>query len=477
VSIRIRLVVALALAASLAAGAARAGTFSLATAPAALPSAEVPNMPGSIVVPVSLSSPPAQPQQLSYPQLEALWREAGAAYGVPWQVLAAINKIESNFGRNMGPSSAGAVGWMQFMPSTWLRWGLDAEGDGIADPWSPTDAIYAAARYLAASGGRTDISRAVYSYNHAQWYVDQVLSLARLFKDGGPNATLALDQLRNRLTTSSQAVMTASRGLEAELERARALARVEARFRRRATGALLLSDRLAAQKQAVLLDVRRQAALAKAGAARSRLAAAERALAAARSSSSAASFAPGARAVLAGPAAAGHYVFPVGGGASVVFASHTHHDYPAVDIAAPMGSPLYALANGVVVRAWGSPDQRCGIGLTMRTEDGLAWTYCHLEMLDSAIQAGTTVSAGTPVGLVGQTGDASGPHLHLQLQPPNQWPQQMAWFTSFAGTAFTWSDGAPAQEPTGVPAAPRAVFSVVAGTSQQPQERVLTFTR
>ena len=76
---------------------------------------------------------------------------------MPWNVLAAINKIESNFGRNMGPSSAGAIGWMQFMPSTWVRWGMDANGDGVADPWNPDDAIYAAARYLAASGGASDI--------------------------------------------------------------------------------------------------------------------------------------------------------------------------------------------------------------------------------------------------------------------------------------------------------------------------------
>ena len=97
-------------------------------------------------------TPPARRCSSPTTQLLALWRSAGQAYGVPWNVLAAINKIESNFGRNMGPSSAGAIGWMQFMPSTWLRWGTDADGDGIADPWNPVDAIYSAARYLAASG-------------------------------------------------------------------------------------------------------------------------------------------------------------------------------------------------------------------------------------------------------------------------------------------------------------------------------------
>ena len=90
-------------------------------------------------------------RELSYEELQQLWLRAGAVYGIPWQVLAAINKIESNFGRNMGPSSAGAVGWMQFMPDTWLRWGTDGNGDGLADPWSPDDGVFSAARYLAAA--------------------------------------------------------------------------------------------------------------------------------------------------------------------------------------------------------------------------------------------------------------------------------------------------------------------------------------
>jgi murein DD-endopeptidase MepM/ murein hydrolase activator NlpD len=440
------------------AGAASASTFSLVTAPATLPSAQVPNLPGSIMLP----SPPARPEQLSYAQLSALWHEAGAAYGIPWQVLAAINKVESNFGRNMGPSSAGAIGWMQFMPSTWLRWGVDADGDGVADPWRAADAIYAAARYLAASGGQTDIARAVYSYNHAQWYVDEVLATARLFESGG---TVTVDRLEQGVSTSSAAVAAASHDVAVARARAVALARIEARFRRRADTAPLLSDRLDAQKQAVQLDVRRQALLTRVAQAKERLSAARQRLEAARSSARTASFDPSARTLLST-----NYVFPVGGGSSVVFASHTHHDYPAVDIAAPMGSPLYALANGVVLRAWATPGARCGIGLTMRAEDGLDWTYCHMSVLDPAIHAGSVVSAGTPVGQVGETGHATGPHLHLQLQPPTQWPQQMSWFQSFAGSAFTWSDAPATTEPA---AAPRAVFSVVP-TARSP---VVTFTR
>src|SRR5215207_11274823 len=165
------------------AGAAGAQTFVVVpAAPVQVPSYEEPNAPGSIRIPNPLSTAPARPAVLSYSELVELWRGAGSAYGVPWQVLGAINKIESNFGRNMGPSSAGAVGWMQFIPSSWLRWGMDADGDGIADPWDPEDAVFAAARYLAAAGAHESISRAIFAYNHAQWYVDDVLRLARVFR-------------------------------------------------------------------------------------------------------------------------------------------------------------------------------------------------------------------------------------------------------------------------------------------------------
>ncbi len=78
-------------------------------------------------------------------------------YGVPWQILAAINEIETNYGTDQSVSSAGAVGWMQFMPSTWLQYGVDALNAGYADPYNPVDAIFAAARYLRAAGAATDL--------------------------------------------------------------------------------------------------------------------------------------------------------------------------------------------------------------------------------------------------------------------------------------------------------------------------------
>src|ERR671924_769967 len=95
----------------------------------ALPSAEVPNADGSLLLPPGWTASTLTPRALSYAELSGLWQRAGAAYGIPWQVLAAINKIESNFGRNMGPSSAGAGGGMQFIPSTLGPWGVHPHGD------------------------------------------------------------------------------------------------------------------------------------------------------------------------------------------------------------------------------------------------------------------------------------------------------------------------------------------------------------
>jgi murein DD-endopeptidase MepM/ murein hydrolase activator NlpD len=382
---------ALLLVAALLAGTARADTFAVlpeSATPFVLPSLS-PNGVGSVALPAELSMAPTTPAQRSYSELLGLWQRAGSAYGIPWQVLGAIDKVESNFGRNMGPSSAGAIGWMQFMPDTWLRWGTDANGDGVADPWNPDDAIFSAARYLAAAGGASDIYRAVYAYNHADWYVQEVLGLANLYGSDG-SVAFSLDRLQISLETERAAVVAAN-------------------------------ERLVAARQQSVADA--QAALDRA-----------------QQRSAAASFAPAASEILGGPSYSSGYVFPVGGGPGIVFASHTHHDYPAVDIAAPMGSPLYALANSVVLRSWSVPDSRCGIGLTLRAFDGQVWTYCHLSVLDADVLPGVSLTAGQPVGLVGATGHATGPHLHLQLQPASAWPQQEPWFEGFAGKAFTWSD-------------------------------------
>jgi murein DD-endopeptidase MepM/ murein hydrolase activator NlpD len=421
-----------------------------------LPDATTPNL-ATVLVP-QLLVPPAQPQQLSYDQLLPIWQAAGQAYGVPWSVLAAINKVETGFGQNMGPSSAGAIGWMQFMPDTWARWGTDANGDGVADPWNAEDAIYSAARYLAATGGTTDIRTGVFAYNHAQWYVDEVMQLAQQYDAGGTPFATALDTAQQQLGDARRAVLDANGALLAAQGTLAAVSAREDRLLARAQTAGTLTERLTAQKAAVLLDYKVQDAQANVQACQADLDAAQRTLDAARNDSSATAFAPGAGAVLQTPTNSGSYVFPVAGGPGVVHVGHTHHDYPAADIGAPEGTQLYALANGTVVDAWPGGDARCGIGFTIATFDGLTWTYCHMSYLEPAVTAGATLSAGQPVGLVGHTGHADGPHLHLQLQPASGYPQDEAWFQSFAGSAFSWSDSVQTN------AAPDPTFAVVGGT-------------
>src|SRR5215217_2675143 len=114
------------------------------------------------------------------PFLLPIYQAAGMEYGVRWEILAAINEIETDYGRNLNVSTAGAVGWMQFMPSTWRAYGVDGNGDKIKDPYNPVDAIFAAARYLRAAGAEQDIRRAVFAYNHAEWYVDSVMMRAQV---------------------------------------------------------------------------------------------------------------------------------------------------------------------------------------------------------------------------------------------------------------------------------------------------------
>ncbi len=124
------------------------------------------------------ASGPPEPRAGELESLKPVYIQAGLRHGIDWRVLAAINVVETNLGTNVNTSYAGAVGWMQFMPATWRAYGVDASGDGIADPYDPHDAIESAANYLEASGARRDIRRALYAYNHAWWYVDKVLRIA-----------------------------------------------------------------------------------------------------------------------------------------------------------------------------------------------------------------------------------------------------------------------------------------------------------
>jgi membrane-bound lytic murein transglycosylase B len=114
------------------------------------------------------------------PALRGDYRAAQAATGVGWSYLAAINFVESDFGRIIGPSSAGARGPMQFLPATWAIY-------GHGDIYRPRDAIFAAARLLAGHGAPASIGSALYAYNPSRRYVDAVQHYARQLR-ADPNA-------------------------------------------------------------------------------------------------------------------------------------------------------------------------------------------------------------------------------------------------------------------------------------------------
>ena len=123
-------------------------------------------------------------KSISKKRYRKLYRESAKKYGFgkDWYILAAVGKVETNHGENMGPSSAGAMGPMQFMPSTWESSGVDGNGDGVANVMEPEDAIPAAAKYLKTGGAPKDWYAALYSYNHADWYVKKVLGVAEGYR-------------------------------------------------------------------------------------------------------------------------------------------------------------------------------------------------------------------------------------------------------------------------------------------------------
>src|SRR5436190_7269124 len=127
-----------------------------------------PPLPASAKVKVGSAAPAAT--------LLAYYREAQRRFGVPWDVLASVNFVESKFGKLRNASASGAQGPMQFMPATWARYGL---GGNVHDAH---DAIRGAANYLHASGAPRNIRRALHAYNPSPAYVDAVLRYARAMR-------------------------------------------------------------------------------------------------------------------------------------------------------------------------------------------------------------------------------------------------------------------------------------------------------
>src|SRR4051812_7859107 len=120
-----------------------------------------------------------------------LYQQAAARYrlgGDGWSWLAGVGSIETDHGRLNAPgvasgeNSAGAGGPMQFLGDTWRDYGVDGNDDGVTDRYDPRDAIPGAAKYLKASGAPADWQRALFAYNHAAWYVDDVAGRAARYR-------------------------------------------------------------------------------------------------------------------------------------------------------------------------------------------------------------------------------------------------------------------------------------------------------
>ncbi|WP_299449606.1 peptidoglycan DD-metalloendopeptidase family protein [uncultured Serinicoccus sp.] len=119
--------------------------------------------------------------------IQELYEQAGSQYAIPWTLLAGIGMAETAHGANTGTSSAGARGLMQFMPASFAAYGVDGDGDGLADIDNDADSVHSAANYLTASGvhrGEQGVRDALFAYNHADWYVNDVLYYAQQYGGG-----------------------------------------------------------------------------------------------------------------------------------------------------------------------------------------------------------------------------------------------------------------------------------------------------
>ena len=426
----------------------RAGVPSCCRAPTA------PNAAGSLAPPLELDDAAAARRRSA---LSGARRRsgssAGAAYGIPWQVLAAINKIESNFGRNMGPSSAGAVGWMQFMPDTWLRWGTDANGDGVADPWNPEDAVYSAARYLAAAGGAADIARGGLRLQPRR-LVRRRGARARARLRPGRRSGDARRSTRCSRTSAARSARSsqASEALTAALKDGERAAQRRGDLLADVDATKLLSERLAgaeardARGRRAMPRSRRESTRCRGVLAQAELALARRtrALAGARASHRRP------RRCSAAPSYSGDYVFPVGGGPQ----RRLRRAHPP-----RLPGRRHRRARGLAaLRARERASSR-RLALRRALRDRLHDPDRRRPDLDvlppllprprsspgrCSRRARPSGSSARPATRPARTSTSSSSRRR-------SYPQDEAWFQSFAGTAFQWQGDPPALAAGAVP--------------------------
>ena len=307
---------------------------------------------------------------------------------------------------------------------------------------TPTTPIHSAARYLAAANGRTDIARAIFAYNHAQWYVDDVLQLAAMF--GGE-----LRERRRRLHARPDGARAragaGAGGLALRAARRRRGGRVRAsaaKSERLAAAAedlgQLLSDRVLAEKDAFQAgeELRRRH---RRGRAAPRPSWRRR-----RPRSRPPRAAPRRRRSRPRPpASCGCRRGPTATSSPSEAAPASSPSAATTTTIPPPTSPRRSARRSTRSRtascSRSSTTAAAAPASSSGPLDGLEWVYCHLSYRDPGLEEGLLVSAGQWVGLVGSTGHSTGPHLHLGLRPA-RYPQEMPWFQEFAGIAFMWQD-------------------------------------
>ena len=287
------------------------------------------------------------------------------------------------------------------MPSTWLRWGMDANGDGVADPWNPDDAIFAAARYLAAAGGRDGhrARRSSPTTTRSGTWTRCSRSRASTGRTASTSPFTLRPDARPDVQAAEQAIATQNRRRRPRQRATSGGSRVgHAVMYARADAAPLLSDRLALEKRAFQVGVERGEASVGVGAPRqttklegcragARAGPVERVdelhAAAVRPRSPPRST----RATTSSRSAAGRRSSR---------SATTTTTIPPPTSPRPQGSPLYALDRRLRRRRVARrPTGNCGIGLTMRAAgDGREWTYCHMSYVDPGVQPGVAVAAG-----------------------------------------------------------------------------------
>lgn len=326
------------------------------------------------------------PQATPIPkEIDRLYIEAATKYGIPINLLRAVGREETNHRGITATSHKGARGLMQFMPSTWKEAGIRANGDGKPpDILNPADSIHSAAKKLADDGARSldTLEKAIGKYNNPDWYEQDLYWYAREYKkiypaDSSPPHSASLPADAN--TPATPAPPTQPSTQPAGPARAP-----------EPHGCPNATPAVAAPVQP----------------------------------GQPANPGPASPTTPPGPAPAKDPRAEITGGVSLPMPrsasvkqhyTKPHHDYPGADLPAPIGTPIYTITDGKVIKAgfasgWGDHNVR------VRANNGWSFNYGH----NSAhyVEVGDRVTAGQKIAAAGNEGKSTGPHLDIKIYSP-----------------------------------------------------------